>query len=347
MPGRVMPSPSTWDGTNQHWIPQCLLRKFSIPKKPRDVYALDKHINSFVVSHVKKVASKPDLLTALDNQRLTDIETRVALVLRRIRSGKLNLKAEDRVALDTLVFALIIADPYSGVDEAKMRKRVVESTARHIAERVLLQGMPVDRPRLETHVAKLMSRDVLSMALDSEEKLTVMALHLMGLTVYASPEPLVIGDSPVLIARATVDGARSLLNFGSEILLPISSRHLLHYDWGATSNLTTPENGVIESGPDLTSELTHYVGQAYYDSSHSRYIFGSTADSVGRIANSPRLQPSLSRENYAPSTGWHAMQWFAARVKEERIRHDQEEQAKLDRKLRDLADQGDPGPLYQ
>lgn len=193
----------------------------------------------------------------------------------------------------------------------------------------------------------LMPRDVLSIALDSEAKLTIMALHLMGLSVYASPEPLVIGDSPVLVARAAVDGTPSLLNFGSEILLPIGSHHILHYDWGATTSLATPEKGVIERGPDLTRELAHYVGQSYYDSTHSRCIFGSTCEAINRISNSPRLSPSLSREDYTPSVGWHAMQWFATRVKDERQGREREDQARLDQKLKLLADQGDPRPLYK
>ena len=347
MPSRVMPPPSTWDGTNQHWIPQCLLKKFSIRKKSNHVYMLDKDTNCVTVRPIKKIASKPGLLTALDNQRLTDIETRAAPVLRRIRGNKLRLTIEDRAHLDLLVFSMIIADPYSGVDEAKMRKRVVEDTAKHIAERALLQGLPVDRPRLEASCMAIMSRDVLSIALDSEAKLTTMALHLMGLSMYAAPEPLVIGDSPVLVARAAEDGVPSLLNFGSEILLPIGSHHILHYDWGATTGLATPENGVIERGPDLTRELAHYVGQSYYDSTASRYIFGGTNGAVDHISNAPRLSPSLSKEDYTPSVGWHAMQWFAAWVKEERQRRDREDQAGLDQKLKHLADQGDSGPLYR
>ena len=347
MPSRVMPPPSTWDGTNQHWIPQCLLRKFSIRKKSNHVYVLDKDTNRITDRSIKRIASKPGLLTALDNQRLTDIETRAAPVLRRIRGNKLPLTVEDREHLNLLVYSMIITDPYSGVDEANMRKRAVESTTKHIAERALLQGLPVDRPRLEESVMALMPRDVLSIALDSEAKLTIMALRLMGLSVYSSPEPLVIGDSPVLVARATVDATRSLLNFGSEVLLPIGSHHLLHYDWGATTSLATPEKGVIERGPDLTRELAHYVGQSYFDSTHSRCIIGGTWEALDRISNSPRLRPSLSREDYTPSLGWHAMQLFVARVKEDRERRDRDDQARLDQRLKRFADQGDPRPLYK
>ena len=259
-----MPLSKTWDGTNQHWVPQQLLRRFSIAKRDGRVYALNKRTWQVAVRRIEKIGSKTDLLTAIDNKRLTAIEARVERVLRDIRSGKLGkLQIEDRMAIDTLVFAMTVDNPYSGADKAKMRKEAIRDTAKQVAERSLLHGRPIDRPRLEERVAALIPQDYLSIALDFGEPLTIAALHLMGLTLHISKEPLVIGDAPVLFARSDIGGRPSLLNFGSEVLLPISSHHLLHYDWSTSTNVLTPEDGVIASRPNLPSEIAYYVGHLY------------------------------------------------------------------------------------
>ena len=50
--------PSTWNDTNQHWVPQFLLKGFGIKKKASQVWELDKHTGVIAKRKVREVASK-------------------------------------------------------------------------------------------------------------------------------------------------------------------------------------------------------------------------------------------------------------------------------------------------
>ena len=55
--------PSTWKDTNQHWIPQFLLKGFGIRKRASSVYELDKQTKAVAIRKVSDAASTPRLLT--------------------------------------------------------------------------------------------------------------------------------------------------------------------------------------------------------------------------------------------------------------------------------------------
>ena len=235
------------DGSNQHWIPQFLLKGFGRKSQASRVYRLDKETGLISIERVDKVASKVGLLTEVDDLLLGGIENKAKDVIRRIRKGRLNLTEDDRAALDRMVLVMMLTDPYSGVKEANMRERVVEDVSRQVVETAWREGMPVDRQRIKASIMQAMPRGYVSIALMSEHPLTLLALQLMGLTVHDTKGPAVIGDSPVLVFRAIDDGAPSLLNAGSEVALPISSSKVLTYRWETAINY-------IARGPDFPTD---------------------------------------------------------------------------------------------
>ena len=73
--------PSTWNDTNQHWIPQFLLKGFGIRKNASSVYELDKQTKAIAVRKVKEAASKQYLLTERDDELMRGIESRAATAI--------------------------------------------------------------------------------------------------------------------------------------------------------------------------------------------------------------------------------------------------------------------------
>ena len=279
------------------------------------------------------------LLTEADDQLLGGIENRVKDVIHRIRKGNLNLTADDRAALDRMVLVLLLTDPYAGVKEAKMRERVAEDVSRQLVETAWREGMPVDSQRIKSYIMQVIPREYVSIALMSEYPLTLLALDLMGLTVHDAKGPVVIGDSPVLASRAKRDGVPSLLNLGSEVALPISSKKVLIYHWATAMN-------VIQRGPDLTCQQTRYVGKAYYHENPSRYIFGRTKDAVRNSMDSlPPSQPAQGSGH--PADGWRVMQILSKEIEKNRSLGKLETQTRITEHIRRMRDQGDAGGIYR
>ena len=77
--------PSTWNDTNQHWIPQFLLKGFGIRSKSSTIYELDKQTKVVTVRNVEKIASKQHLLTDRDDDLVKAIERRATEVISAIR----------------------------------------------------------------------------------------------------------------------------------------------------------------------------------------------------------------------------------------------------------------------
>ena len=86
---------STWSETNQHWIPQFLLKGFGIRGKASSVYEMDKQTKAIDVRNVEEVASKQHLLTDRDDELTQAIERRATKTISAIRKGKLNRIIED------------------------------------------------------------------------------------------------------------------------------------------------------------------------------------------------------------------------------------------------------------
>ncbi len=337
---RTLPAPNTWDNSNQHWVSQFLLKGFGLPGNASHVYTLDKRTLSTTIRSVDDVASKVNLLTAQDNSRLTSIERSITGAVQRLRKGhQIHLAVKERQLLNDLVLSLILADPYSGVKREKLRKDVVQNTANMIAEIAFRNGLPVSRPRLQSSMHPLLPEDVLTLALDSENSLTSIALSLMGLSIHKATKPLVIGDSPVMIARARRNSVPSLLNFGSEIALPIAYNCVLVYDW------VTEPNTVTLADP-LTNQQSRLVGHYYWSISRCRYVFSRTRDALYE-ARMPYESLVESTGSVTPSTGWHLMQEIAKNSEIRRQLQDDQERLKFERGINTLATRGDARPLYE
>ena len=69
--------PSTWNDTNQHWIPQFLLKGFGLKGKANRVFQMDKTTRAIEVRKVSEVASTQGLLTDVDDGLMRSIERQV------------------------------------------------------------------------------------------------------------------------------------------------------------------------------------------------------------------------------------------------------------------------------
>ena len=299
---------------------------------------LDKKTGTVDLCSVKELASRMNLLTALDDHRRTKIEQKASAAIQRIRKNKLNLSLQHREDLDRLVLVLMLTDPYTGVNERKMRETVIKDVSQDFAENTIRQGLPIDRKRLEGYLETLMPRDYLDVVMGSGSGLALKALHLMGLTVHKAKRAVVLGDSAVLVARGSVNNNTSLLNPGSKVVLPISSDYVLVYSWANPMNL-------IQRGDDLTLQQTRMVGQSYYHFTDSRYIFGRTSNALRSAQEVLDIPDSVGTA--APhNDGWLVMQHIAKQNDIAQEVEYRERRARMETRLRQLALQGDDRILH-
>ena len=174
--------PSTWNDTNQHWIPQFLLKGFGIRRMASSVYELDKQTQTVTVRKVSEAASKPRLLTEKDDGLMREIESRTAAAVDSIRKGRLNLiGVKDRQALDELVCAMMLNDPYSGFDaEATRKDTIAEGTAK-LNEALNRSGGMIDEPTVRNSLDERLNHDYVSLFMNSTSNQVILALKLMGL----------------------------------------------------------------------------------------------------------------------------------------------------------------------
>ena len=278
--------PSTWNDTNQHWISQFLLKGFGIRKNASSVYELDKQTKAIDVRKVSEVASKQHLLTDRDDELMRSIERRAEKAIGAIRNGQLNrIDEEDRQAIDRLVCAMVVNDPYSDFDAAVTRKQAIADVARELDEALNRHGGGLD-PDVQEYIDDQFGHERLANFLDSRNNQSIIALKSMGLVAYKPTEGefFVIGDSPVLVVRGTENGESSLLNAGSQVILPISSMCVLVYRWDVEMN-------VIADGGQLDSKQVRSLNQAKM----LDYVAGQLVSEA--IAKSERdVSPSEQRQ---------------------------------------------------
>ena len=160
--------PSTWNDSNQHWIPQFLLKGFGIPGKASRVYELDKQTKAVTVRDVSEAASKTHLLTDRDDELMHDIESRAAAAVDAIRKGRLNRIGEDhRQAVDRLVCAMILNNPYSGFDAEATRRKVIDEEISELSETVKRYGGILDEPDFRDFFDESLNHDWVSSIMES------------------------------------------------------------------------------------------------------------------------------------------------------------------------------------
>ena len=296
--------PSTWNNTNQHWLSQFLLKGFGIRKKSSQVYELDKETNAISTRKVSEAASKRHLLTERDDALLRDIENQANPAINAIRKGDLNIGEAGRQAIDNLVWAMVMNDPYGDLDGETIREAVIDEEAQKLKRATARHGCDVDEQYLKDFMNEFFNHDWLSMVTRPQMPVLSMqlALRLMGLLACQSAdgEFFTIGDSSVMLVRGVLDGEPNLLNPGSQVILPISSTRLLLYEWATETN-------VIEDGGALGKEQVRSLNWDYYHESHSRCIYGRNR----KVLERSRMMP-LRWTSWQPSTkvskSWGAVQ---------------------------------------
>lgn len=291
---------STWNDTNQHWIPQFLLKGFGKKGDASRIFQLDKQTGKISERDVEDVASKKQLLSERDDELLKDTEVRTARVLGKIRKRKLDIKPEQRRCLDSMVYLMILNDPYSGIDRRTARESSVQKVSSEIEGALNRWGASIDSQQLNEWLEGSFNHDYLNIAMERDHNLVLTALNLMGLSVFEPPlgEFLVIGDSPVLVVRGTHNGETSLLNPGSQVILPIHSKCLLVYSWDVSTNL-------IEFGGTLVQEQVRSLNADYFLNTDCRYVFGRNHADLKR-AQKHQQRNAASRPTEVKD-GWRIM----------------------------------------
>ena len=293
--------PSTWNDTNQHWVSQFLLKGFGIKGNAAKVWQLDKRTGLVEICQVKSAASKQQLMTDRDDELMKRIEIQATGPISNIRKRKLRITEKDRKAIDQLVAAMMQYDPYNGVDHEKARREAVDAVSESVIEAFEHSGGDVDLEDLKQLLDSRLNHDYLANSINDGQSLVLDVLRLMGLqAIYAPPEEtFVIGDSPVLAVRGRGSGGPSLLNRGSQVILPISSHCLLFYSWAMESNL-------IADGDTIDRRQLASLNRDYYHHLNCRFLFGRTKECLIR-ARQRQLNWGGERSTYV-SQGWLALQ---------------------------------------
>ena len=268
---------STWNETNQHWFCQFLLRGFKAKGKSSLIYELDTTSGEIEPRKVDEVASKSQLLTDGEDELMRGIEKRSSKVVSKIRKGILDVGADERLILDNLVWTLWFNNPFSSLDKKGDHDDAIKHTVDRFVSAVRRHGGTVDPDDVTRMARQALNRDYLCHAFRFSPQGPARILNWMRLTLYEPPpgEFFVVGDSPVAIARATRDGMTNLWNDGSQLMLPVGSRHLLAYDWGDSP---TP----IRHGGNVNVSQLEAVDEYYRYGQRCRHIYGRTPDALRR-----------------------------------------------------------------
>jgi hypothetical protein len=268
--------PSTWNDSNQHWIPQFLLKGFGIRRMASRVYELDKQTKAVTVRDVSEAASKTQLLTDQDDKLMRDVEGHAAAAVDAIRKGHLSrIGEDDRHVIDRLVCSMMLNDPYNGSDAEEKREEIIADAVRELSTAVKSYGAELDELDFKNYFDEILGHNWLSGYMDSDSNQGIIAMRLMGLSVFRPPSGrfFIIGDSPVLAVRSTVNGVPSLLNPGSQVILPIHSRCVLAYAWATEMN-------VVNDGGVLTKEQVRSLNTDYFHGTKCRYIYGRSEETL-------------------------------------------------------------------
>ena len=308
---------STWNDTNQHWIPQFLLRGFGIRKKASSVYELDKQTKAISVRGVKEAASKQHLLTDRDDAEVGKIENRAKEAVRAIGKGNLDhIGKDERQAVDKLVCAMMLDDPYGGADAEATREKVIAEAISELSEDVKRRGGSPDDSYFRNFFDESLGHNWLSGFMGSESNQIIIALGLMGWRVCkpTDDEFFIIGDSPVLTVPSAANGKADLLNPSAHVILPIRSNCILVYAW-------TTDTNVIDNGGTLDKAQVRSLNSDYYHLTKSRYFYGRNKETVRRSGMPTIAGRPLERSNDVHN-GWFMMRQLQHLMQRQREAHD-------------------------
>ena len=300
--------PSTWNDTNQHWIPRFILKGFGIKGDASYIYEMCTESGEINLRKVEEVSSKLRLLSHRDDELLQSIEQNATRVIKQVRKGKPGVGREGRKAIDGLVRAMMQTNPLNGLDMDKTRMELIEAFKSEMSESIRRNGGIIDEQVLREYADSLITHDYLNIAMNyrgrENENLADKVLDNMGLRVHRiipdEEESLVIGDSGVMAVRSESRTGRSLLNPGSQIILPINSRCVLVYSWESGQK-------VIEPGTDLTRYQVRSLNRDYFRNMNSSYIYGRRPEDLHQ-ARIPNVLWTGGERSQAINEGWQRMQ---------------------------------------
>lgn len=286
--------PSTWNETNQHWLCRFLLRGFKAKGKSSRIYELDTTSGEIELRKVNEVASKSHLLTDREDELMREIEVRSSKVVAKLRKGNLDIGSDERLLLDNLVWTLWFNNPFSNLDKNREHEDAIKHTVDRFVSAVQRHGGTVDPDDVTRIARNALNRDYLCHAFLFSPQGPARILNWMRLTVYQPPpgEFFVIGDSPVVMGRATQNGRTNLWNDGSSLLLPIGSRHLLAYNWGYAASS-------VRRGGYLNTTQLGALDEYYRYGKRCRHVYGRAPDPLRRT---PKLKLQWYPKNL-PSQG--------------------------------------------
>ena len=254
------------------------------------------------------VASQLRPLSDRDDQLLQNIEQNATRVINQVRKGKPGVGREGRKAIDDLVLAMMQTNPLSGPNMDRTRMELIEAFTSGMSESITRNGGVIDKQTLREYADSLLTYDYLNIVMihraREDENLAGKALENMGLRVHRiipeEEESLVIGDSGVMAVRGESRTGRSLLNRGSQIILPIHSRCVLAYSWES-------DQKVIEPGTDMTRHQVRSLNRDYFHNMNSSYIYGRRPEDL-RQARTLNVLWTGGERSQAVNEGWQRMQ---------------------------------------
>ena len=279
-------TPSTWNDTNQHWIPRFLLKGFGRRGRVSSVYELDKHTKAISAHKVSEVASRPHLVTEQDDSRLKKIEDAAAKAMSLVRKGTNieKMRAGDVLdgfgALHALAKAMEPINPYIGVNAQGSRTTVVEAFVATVKETMEQNGKIIDERDFRKYVDGILNHEVLSLSVDSPFP------HLMWRShIHIAPdgEYFVIGDSPVITIRSA-DG------LPLQRILPISSKRVVTFTynlWRGRARILGGTDTLTKSSA-LSSDVVRSLNAHYFHRTNSQYIYGKNETILKQSALQPR-----------------------------------------------------------
>ena len=168
-------------------------------------------------------------------------------------------------------------------------------------------GGTVDPRTMEEILDENFPHDYLTMMMEGQNSLVLPMLRFMGLrAVYSEQgESFVIGDSPILLIRDDGPIGHSLLNLGSQIILPVGWRCVLMYDWSIGINL-------IQAGTTDRRQVVS-LNQDYCQGSNCQYLYGRNEECLTR-SRGLKLHWENSQRPTEVNNGWLGMRQFLGKV---------------------------------
>ena len=276
--------PSTWNDTNQHWIPQFLLKGFGRRGRASSVYELDKHTKAIAVREVSEVASKPRLVTERDDSRLKKIEDAAAKAMGMVRKRAdiEEMRAGDVMdgfdALHQLAVAMEPINPYIGVTGQGSRTTALDAFVATVKETMEQKGETLDEQDFRKYIDESLNHEVLSV------NGIYGGLFMWTPHVHRAPDGghFVIGDSPVITIRSR-DG------IPLQRILPVSSRRVVTFTYNIPRGLVQilGESSTRTISSTLTGDEVNSLNAHYFYRTRSRHIYGRNKSVLKQSARQP------------------------------------------------------------